>query len=84
MLPYAKDPPTSTAKFAIHTAVTFAVTRTLGVPEFAVGFWASVTAGATVPEAAVNEEGEAVGAEKEVGLSENRLLATPAGNVICL
>jgi len=51
-------------------------------PEGGVGFGLSGVERTTVPETAVDEEGEFARAENEVGLAEKRPVSSPSGDAV--
>ena len=82
MFPDAEDAPAFFAEGVGYAPVAFSVGGELLFPEGAVAGGLVAVAGTVVPEAAIDEEGDAVGAEDEVGLAEDGDMATPAGDAV--
>ncbi len=69
VLPDADDFPPLSTQVAIHASVAGHVGLAFTVPKCAVGFRAGVALGAAVPEASVDEDGDLLLGEREVGLA---------------
>jgi hypothetical protein len=82
VFPNAEDAPPKPAQFAVHAAVTVAVTGDLCIPKFTVGFRAAKAAGTTVPEAAVHKDSQPVPPKEKVRLAEDILVPPPTGNAV--
>ena len=74
--------PAEFAQRAIHFAVTRLAAGKLHAPELRVLPRLRDAERAAVPKAAVDEDGEATGAENEVGLTEQLPVAAPAGEAV--
>ena len=81
-VPKAGDGPAAGAECAGDEAVAGAVGGELFPPEGGVGFGLSRVERTTVPETAVDEDGEFAGGENEVGLAEERSVSSPAGGAV--
>jgi hypothetical protein len=84
MLPDADDFPSLPPELAGDAAVAGHVGLAFAVPEGAVGFRAGVALGAAVPEASVDEDGDFILRESEVGLSGQSKMPSPAGDLVLL
>ena len=82
MLPDADDFPSPAPKLAGDVAVAGHVGLAFAVPEDAVGFRAGVALGAAVPEASVDEDGDLMLGERKVGLSKQRKMPSPSGDLV--
>jgi hypothetical protein len=80
MAPKAQNPPASTGKQAVHETVANHVAGDFLSPIWAVSQGHAAMPWTTVPEAAINEDGQALTAENEVGPAEEKLMASPAGD----
>lgn len=67
VLPDPDDSPASIAQQLVVVAITVDVTLKLGVPVLAVAAWAGSVSGASVPEAAVDEDGQSGAGEDDIG-----------------
>ena len=84
MLPDADDFPSPAPELAGNTAVAGHVGLAFPVPEGAAGFRAGVAFGAAVPEASVDEDGDLLLGKGKVGLSRQRKMPSPAGDLVSL
>jgi hypothetical protein len=80
--PDTKNLPTSPSKLPGYASVAVAIAGDLGIPKLAVRFRAPVAAGTTVPEAAINENGNSTYWEGEVGCAWKFQMAAPAGDSV--
>ena len=84
MLPDADDFPALASELAGDAPVAGYVVLALLVPEFPVGFRAGVALGAAVPEASVDKDGNLLLGECKVGLSVQRKMPSPSGDLVAL
>jgi hypothetical protein len=84
MLPDANDFPSLKAELASDAPVASHVVFALAVPKRAVGFRAGVALGAAVPEASVDKDGNLLLGECKVGLSGQRKMPSPSGDLVAL
>jgi hypothetical protein len=84
VLPDADDFPSLPAELAGDAAIAGHVGLPFAVPEGAVGFGAGVALGAAVPEASIDEDGDLLLGEREVGLSGQRKMPSPASDLVSL
>ena len=82
MLADADDFPSPAPKWAGDVAVAGHVGLAFAVPKCAVGFWAGVALGTSVPETAVDEDGDFVTGKGKVGLSGQRKMPSPIGDLV--
>jgi hypothetical protein len=82
MFPNAQHSPTSRAQHPRCGSVSRAVSGDLALPILSVSLGHSAVPTAAMPKAAVHKDGEALLAENEIGLSGQRLLATPARDAV--
>jgi putative restriction endonuclease len=82
VFPDAEDGLAAGAEGAGDEAVAGAVGGELFTPEDGVGFGLRGVERATVPKAAVNEDGEFAHGENEVGFAEEQPVSSPAGDAI--
>jgi hypothetical protein len=80
VLPNAHDIPSGTPEFAGNRAVAGAIANDLCIPVSAIGSGAAVTARAAVPEAPIDEDGQAAPPENEIGLPGQLGMSSPAGD----
>lgn len=66
MLPDAQDPPPGTDELGVVSPVSIAVPRQLGIPPLGVDGWTSAVVRARMPEAPVEEDGQARSREDDV------------------
>jgi hypothetical protein len=66
----------------IHQPVTLSVAMKFALPESAVGFRLGRVPWTAVPEATIHKDGQPRFTEYKVWLSEHRLIAPPADNVV--
>jgi hypothetical protein len=78
--PDTENSPPSPAEQAANATVAGAITGYFALPVFAVSKRNAAMPRAAVPEAAVNEDGQSLTPEDEVGTAGERLLAAPAGD----
>lgn len=78
MLPHPYHLPPAILQFSVYFLVAIDVATDLGFPELGVGGRFAVALGAAVPEAAVDEEGDAELGEHEVRFAGKRPVAAPA------
>ena len=78
--PDAENPPALTAKQPGDAMIAGAVAGDFVPPVFAVSPGHAAMPWAAVPEAAVNEDGQALTSENEVGTAGERLVPPPAGD----
>lgn len=82
VLPDADDFPALASELAVHAAIPGHVVLALFIPELPICFRARVTLGAAVPEASVDEDGDLLLGERKVGLSGQRKMSSPAGDLL--
>lgn len=81
-MPDADDFPSPAPELARDAAVAGHVVFALFVPELPVGFGARVALGTAVPETSVDEDGDLQLGERKVGLSGQRKMPSPAGDLV--
>jgi len=82
VFPDANDFPALAAELAVDAAVSGRVGLAFAVPKGAVGFRSGVALGAAVPETSVDEDGDFLLGKREVGLSRQRKMPSPAGDLV--
>jgi hypothetical protein len=82
VFPNPHDTPVEPAQFTGHLAITLPVAGDFGIPKYPVRFRAAITAGTTVPEAAIHKQRQPVPPKKKIGLAEDFLMPAPAGDVV--
>ena len=82
MLPDADDFPSLLPELAVDAFVPGYVVLTLFIPEGAVGFGAGKALGAAMPEASVDENGELLSRKGKIGLSGQRKMPSPTGDLV--
>ncbi len=82
MLPDADDFPSLPAELASDAFIAGHVLFAFTVPKCAVGFGAGIALGAAVPETSVDEDGDFLFREGKVGLSGQRKMPSPAGDLV--
>jgi hypothetical protein len=82
VLPNPHDPPAGSAQRAAHQTVSGLIGCQLLRPEWPVAPWHGGVFRATVPKAAVDENGNSETGKREVGLSKVCLMPAPAGNAM--
>ena len=81
VLPQPDDGPACGAEGAFDGGVALAVAAKFGEPVCAVAARLAAMLRATMPEAAVNEDGEALAPKDEIGMAGHGLVPTPTGDV---
>jgi hypothetical protein len=66
VLPDAQDPPPGTEELGVVSPVSIAVPRQLGIPPLSVNCWTGAVVRARMPEAPVEEDGQARSGEDDV------------------
>ena len=84
MLPDADDFTALATELPVYAAVAGHVVFALFIPELPICFRASVALGAAVPETSVNEDGHLLLGEGKVGLSGQREMPSPSGDLALL
>ena len=82
MFPNPHDPPTGSAERPAHQTVSGLVGCQLLRPEWPVAPWHGGVFRATVPKAAVHENGDSEAGKGEVGLAKVFLMSAPAGDAM--
>ncbi len=82
VLPDADDFPSLPAELAVDAFIAGHVVFALFIPKLPVGFRAGVALRAAVPKTAVDEDGDLLLGERKVGLSEQRKMSSPAGDLL--
>jgi hypothetical protein len=77
MFPDADDAPAGLAEVAVYFFVAGDIAKEFLAPEGAIVFGHGAVFGAAVPKAAINENGEALFGENEVGFAKQREPSTP-------
>ena len=77
-------PASSTLRAALERSLSEPPLRFRVVPKCAVGFGAGIALGAAVPKAAVHKDSDLLLRESKVGLSGQRKMPSPAGDLILL
>jgi len=80
--PNSKNAPAFGAEEAVCTAVTGGVEGDLALPVIAIALWHAAVPAAAVPEAAIDEDGEAGALEDEIRAAGEGLVATPARDAV--
>lgn len=80
MLPDADDFPSVPLELPAHSAVPKSVCRNLLVPELSICLWTLIARRTTVPEAAVDENNEAMARKRKVRLTRQAHMTPPAGD----
>jgi hypothetical protein len=80
MLPQPDDGPACGAEGAFDCGVALSVAAKFGEPVCTVAARLSAVLWATVPETAVNEDGEALAPKDEIGVASHGLVPAPAGD----
>jgi hypothetical protein len=78
VFPNAQDAPTDAAESSSDRSVTGAITNDFRVPIPPIRGWATIASWAPVPEAPVNEDGQTLFAEDEIGLAGQVDMPPPA------
>ena len=82
VLPDADDLPAFMPQLPVDALVAGHVFFAFAVPECTVGFGARVALGTAVPKTPVNEDGDLLLWERKVGLSGQRKMPSPAGDLV--
>jgi len=80
VLPQPDDGPACGAEGAFDIVVALSVAAEFGEPVCAVAARLAAVLRATMPEAAVNEDGEALAPKDEIGMAWHGLVSAPAGD----
>lgn len=83
MLPQPDDSPACGAEGAFDNGVALSVATKFGEPVCTVAARLAAVLWATVPETAVNEDGETCVAKGEIGAAEEWLMPAPTGDAGC-
>ncbi len=82
MLPDPDNAPSLPAELTGDAFVASNVVFALLIPELPVGFRPGVALGAAVPEASVDEDGDLLLGECKIGLSGQRKMPSPTGDLV--